>query len=78
MAQGPFFSLQFYSKKTLRKDVPKSTQKYKRNVLMPPGHPIIVLKLSLFNMAVVSVKRSIVFRFCLQHQYQPPTASENS
>ena len=43
-AQGSFFPLQSYSKKTLRKNVPKSTQKYKRNMLMPPGHPIILLK----------------------------------
>ena len=28
----------------LRKNVLKSTQKYKRNELMPPGHPIILLK----------------------------------
>ena len=28
----------------LRKNVPISAQKYKRNVLMPPGHPIILLK----------------------------------
>ena len=43
-AQGSFFPLQSYSKKTLRKNVPKSVRKYKRNVLMPPGHPIILLK----------------------------------
>ena len=33
-----------YCKKTLRKNVPKSDRKYKRNLLMPPGHPIILLK----------------------------------
>ena len=27
---------------------------------MPPGHPIIILKSNYFNMAAVSVKRSIV------------------
>ena len=43
-AQGYFFPLQSYSKKALRKNVPKSAQKYERNVLMPPGHPIILLK----------------------------------
>ena len=43
-AQGSLFPLQSYSKKTLRKNVPKSARKYKRNVLMPPGHPIILLK----------------------------------
>ena len=31
-------------RKTLRKNVAKSAQKYKRNVLMPPGHPIIFPK----------------------------------
>ena len=45
-AQGSFYPLQAYSKKTLRKNVPKSARKYKRNVLMPPGHPIILLKLN--------------------------------
>ena len=39
-----FFPLQSYSKKTLRKNVPKSARKYKRNVPMPPGHPMILLK----------------------------------
>ena len=43
-AQGSFFPLQSYSKKTLRQNVPKSARKYKRNVLMPPGHPVILLK----------------------------------
>ena len=43
-AQGSFFPLQCYSKKTLRKNVPKSARKYKLNVLMPPGHPIILPK----------------------------------
>ena len=43
-AQGSFFPLQSYSKKTLRKNVPKSARKYKRNALMPPGHLIILLK----------------------------------
>ena len=31
----------------------------KRNVLTPTGHPIILLKSNLFNMAAVSVKRCI-------------------
>ena len=39
-----FFPLESYSKKTLRKNVPKSAPKYKRNVLMSPGHPITLLK----------------------------------
>ena len=58
-AQGSFFPLQSYCKKALRKNVQKSALKYKRNVLMPPGHPIILLKSNWFNMAAVSVKRSI-------------------
>ena len=33
-AQGSFTPLQSYSKKVLRKNVPKSAQKYKRKVLM--------------------------------------------
>ena len=43
-AQGSFFPLPSNSRKTLRKNVLKSAQKYKRKVLMPPGHPIILLK----------------------------------
>ena len=43
-AQGSFSTLQSYSKKTLRKNVPKRARKYKRNVLMPPEHPIILHK----------------------------------
>ena len=43
-AQGSFFPLQSYSKKTLRKNVSRNARKYKRKVLMPPGHPIILLK----------------------------------
>ena len=42
--EGLFFPLESYSKKTFRKNVQKSAQKYKRNVLIPPGHPIILLK----------------------------------
>ena len=42
--QGSFFPLQSYSKKILRINVPKSARKYKRNALMSPGHPIILLK----------------------------------
>ena len=54
--QGSFFPLKSYSMKTLRKNV---ARKYKRDVLMPPGHPIIVLKSNKFNKAGISVKRSI-------------------
>ena len=56
-AQGSFFLLQSYSKKNLRKSVPRSARNYKRNALMPPGHPIILLKSNLFNMVAVSVKK---------------------
>ena len=31
-------------RKLKKTNVPKSARKYKRNVLMPPGHPIILLK----------------------------------
>ena len=62
MAQGSYSKKRSYSKKTLRKNVPKGARKYKRNALMPPGHPIILLKSNLFNMAAVSVKRSIVYQ----------------
>ena len=54
-----FFPLQPYYKKTLRKNVPKSSRKYKRNVFMPPRRPIMLLKSNYFKMAAVSVKRSI-------------------
>ena len=37
----------------------------KQNVLIPPGHPITLLKSNLFNMAAALVKRSIVLSgFC--------------
>ena len=58
-AQGSFFPLQSYSEKILRKNFQESARKYQRNVLMPPGHPIILLKSNEFNMGAVSVKRSI-------------------
>ena len=35
----------------------------KQNVLIPPGHPITLLKSNLFNMAAALVKRSIVRAF---------------
>ena len=61
-AQGSFLPLESYSKNTLWKNIPKSARKYKRNVLMPPGHPIILLKLNEFNMAAIVVKRSIAYQ----------------
>ena len=39
-----FFPLKSYSKKTSSQNVPKSARKYKQNVLMPTGHPIILFK----------------------------------
>ena len=68
-----FFPITTYSKKTLRKNVPKSARKYKRNVLMPPEHPIILLKSNLFKMATVSVKRSIhpIFHSHWSPKYNP-------
>ena len=42
----------------------------KRIVLMPHGHPIILLKSNLLNMAAVSVKRSIVINACTLKQSQ--------
>ena len=53
-----------------KKNVPKSAWKYKRkNVLMPPGHPIILLKSNEFNMAAVSVKKvySFIVLFFIQN-----------
>ena len=35
---------------------------------MPPGHPIILLKSDKFNMAAVSVKRSIITKlYCINN-----------
>ena len=59
MAQGSFFPLQFYSKKTLRKMSRKVLENTNEMCSCPPGHPIILLKWNYFNMATVSVKRSI-------------------
>ena len=61
-------SLQSYSKKTLGKITRKArenTERGYRIVLMPPGHPIILLLSNSFNIAAVSVKRS---------NYSPPYA----
>ena len=43
---------------------------------VPPGHPIIPLKCNKFNMASVSVKRSIsgILSFCLMVPLPPPPA----
>ena len=58
-AQRSLFPLESYSKKTFKKMPRRALVNTKRNVLMPPGHPIILLKSNLFNMAAVSVKWSI-------------------
>ena len=42
-----------------------NTERVYRIVLMPPGHPIILLKSNKFNMAAVSVKRSIVMTYIM-------------
>ena len=57
-----FFSSQSFSRKTYRKIGRKArvnTERVYRIVLMPTGHPIILLKANKFNMAALSVKRSI-------------------
>ena len=48
-----------YSKKNLRKMSRKALVNSKQDVLMPPGHPIILLNSNIFNVAAVSVKRTI-------------------
>ena len=76
MAQGSFFQLQSYSKKTLRKKLMprKVLVNTKGIVLMPPGHPIILLKSNLFNTAVLLLKRSIArSNFFLTHCRLPVT-----
>ena len=57
-AQQSFFLLQSYCTKTLRKSAQKVLVNTKLNVLMSPGHPIILPKYNLFNMVAVLVKRS--------------------
>ena len=42
----------------------------KRIVLMPHGHPIILLKSNLLNTTAVSVKRSVVINACTLNQSQ--------
>ena len=60
-AQRSFFPLQSFSRK-LQKRAQKArinTERVYRVVLMPPGNRIILPKSNKFNMAAVSVKRSI-------------------
>ena len=44
-------------------------RKYKRNVLIPPGHPTILLKSNEFNMAAVQVKKCIAPWKCRMHRH---------
>ena len=73
-----FFPLESYSKKTLRKNVPKSGPKYKRNVIMPPRHPIILLKLNWIEFLVRSQASSstMLDLFFVQFELKFRTASE--
>ena len=64
-AQRSLFPLESYSKKTFKKIPRRALVNTKRNVLMPPGHSIILLKSNLFNMGAVSVKWSIAVRLSL-------------
>ena len=50
----------------------------KQNVLIPPGHPITLLKSNLFNMAATLVKRSIVLSgFCEGKKKERKKKQEN-
>ena len=42
-----------------------NTERVYRIVLMPPGHPMILLKSNKFDMAAVSVNRSIVMTYIM-------------
>ena len=46
MGKKPIISVTYKNERIsiIYKNDPKSARKYKRNVLMPPGHPIILLK----------------------------------
>ena len=45
-------------KEKLARKAPVNTERVYRIVLMPPGHPIILLKSNQFNMTAVSVKKA--------------------
>ena len=47
-------------KEKFRRKVCVITERVYQIMLFPPGHPIILLKSNKFNMATISVKRSIV------------------
>ena len=61
-----FFAITMYFlgqlKKKLARKARVNTERVYRIVLVPPRHPIILLKSNEFNMAAVSVKRSIRIR----------------
>ena len=50
----------------------------KQNLLMPPGHPIILVKSNLFNMAAVSVKGSILHTHCFHFSWVLQSSQEKS
>ena len=46
----------------MRKNDPKNTRKYKRNVLMPPGHPIEICEnvvLSKIDITVTTINKKL-------------------
>ena len=67
--QQSFFFLSDYNlflgkgKEKLARKARVNTGRVYGNVLMTPGHPTILLKSNKFNMAAVSVKRSIVLEY---------------
>ena len=56
-------------KEKLARKARVNTERVYRILLMPPGHPIILLKSNKFNMAAISVKRSIVGAGLLQEWF---------
>ena len=50
------------AQKKMARKAQANTERVYRIVLVPPRHPIILLKSNEFNMAAVSVKRSIRIR----------------
>ena len=61
-----FFAITMFSlgklKKKLARKARVNTERVYRIALVPPRHPIMILKSNEFNMAAVSVKRSIRIR----------------
>ena len=54
-----FFAVTILFQENFKKKARVNTKRIYRNVLMPPGHPIMLLKSNEFTMAAVSVKMSI-------------------